>query len=123
MRWVVDGLNVIGSRPDGWWRDRRAAVRRLVAALDEFAAQRGDSVTLFLDGRPFPLTPGGVDVHFAPGGRNAADDALVQWLSEQPPPQRDGLRAVTSDATLAARIGALGVPVDGARGFREALER
>ena len=25
MRWVVDGNNVFGSRPDGWWNDRTAA--------------------------------------------------------------------------------------------------
>ena len=29
-RWVVDASNVIGSRPDGWWRDRHAAMVRLV---------------------------------------------------------------------------------------------
>ena len=36
-RWVVDASNVIGSRPDGWWRDRAGAARRLVAALDALA--------------------------------------------------------------------------------------
>src|SRR5262249_11419997 len=30
---VVDGANVMGSRPDGWWRDRPAAARRLLATL------------------------------------------------------------------------------------------
>lgn len=30
---VVDGANVVGSRPDGWWRDRAAAARRLAARL------------------------------------------------------------------------------------------
>jgi 8-oxo-dGTP diphosphatase len=28
---VVDAANVMGSRPDGWWRDRAGAARRLVA--------------------------------------------------------------------------------------------
>ena len=44
-RWVVDASNVIGSRPDGWWRDRAGAARRLVAALDDLAERtrrRGD---------------------------------------------------------------------------------
>ena len=36
-RWVVDASNVIGSRPDGWWRDRAGAARRLVEPLDRFA--------------------------------------------------------------------------------------
>jgi len=33
LRLVVDAANVIGSRPDGWWRDRAGAVRRLRDAL------------------------------------------------------------------------------------------
>ncbi|MBM3141325.1 MAG: NTP pyrophosphohydrolase, partial [Chloroflexi bacterium] len=32
-RLIVDAMNVIGSRPDGWWRDRPGAARRLVRAL------------------------------------------------------------------------------------------
>ena len=31
-RWIVDGMNVIGSRPTGWWRDRPGAMRGLVAS-------------------------------------------------------------------------------------------
>ena len=31
--WLVDGMNVIGSKPDGWWRDRTGAMRRLLAAF------------------------------------------------------------------------------------------
>jgi 8-oxo-dGTP diphosphatase len=30
---VVDGANVMGSRPDGWWRDRAGAATRLHADL------------------------------------------------------------------------------------------
>ncbi len=37
---IVDGANVVGSRPDGWWRDRAGAAVRL---YDELAglAERG----------------------------------------------------------------------------------
>ncbi|ACV77244.1 hypothetical protein Namu_0833 [Nakamurella multipartita DSM 44233] len=31
---LVDVANVMGSRPDGWWRDRRSAATRLLTALD-----------------------------------------------------------------------------------------
>jgi len=51
---VVDGMNVIGSRPDGWWRDRDGAARRLLTKLQRFAAATGGEVTLVLDGRPLP---------------------------------------------------------------------
>ena len=37
--WIVDGNNVMGSRPDGWWRDRRGAQRRLVERLETFAGR------------------------------------------------------------------------------------
>lgn len=30
---MVDGANVVGSRPDGWWRDRPGAARRLAGRL------------------------------------------------------------------------------------------
>ena len=44
--WIVDGNNVMGSRPDGWWRDRRGAQRRLVGRLEDFAAARDEPVTV-----------------------------------------------------------------------------
>jgi hypothetical protein len=31
---LVDIANVMGSRPDGWWRDRAAAATRLLKALE-----------------------------------------------------------------------------------------
>ena len=34
---VVDAANVVGSSPDGWWRDRAAATRRLVAGIEGLA--------------------------------------------------------------------------------------
>jgi len=30
---IVDGANVVGSRPDGWWRDRAGAARKLAGKL------------------------------------------------------------------------------------------
>jgi len=38
LRLVVDVANVMGSRPDGWWRDRVGAARRLVAACARLGA-------------------------------------------------------------------------------------
>jgi len=118
-RWVVDASNVVGARPDGWWRDRAGAARRLVAALDEFARRTGDAVTVVLDaGEPPPADR--VEVVVAPRrGRDAADDAIVALLAER---GGEGARVVTSDAELARRARALGADVEGAGGFRRRLD-
>jgi RNA methyltransferase, TrmH family len=119
-RWLVDGTNVVGSRPDGWWRDRPAAFRRLVDALSVLA-EAGDEVTVVFDGRPAPgLAPGdhgGVSVRWAERrGRDAADDVVVSLVAADEDPA--GLVVVTSDRGLAARVAALGAPVEGAASFR-----
>jgi hypothetical protein len=116
----VDGTNVVGSRPDGWWRDRPAAFRRLVETLTALAAG-GDEVTVVFDGRPAPGLEagdhGGVAVRWADRrGRDAADDAVVALVAADPDP---GSRVVvTSDRGLAARVQALGASVEGAAAFR-----
>ena len=81
-RLIVDGNNVIGSRPDGWWRDRPGASRRLVASLQSLARESDDRISVVLDGRPLPdLSEGvhdGVLVAYATrAGRDAADDRIA----------------------------------------------
>lgn len=111
-------MNVVGSRPDGWWRDRDGAVRRLVAELREFAEHAGDEVVVVFDGRPveFAVEPAPVEVRFASrSGRDAADDDIARIAAGDP-----GLTVVTSDAGLAARVGN---EVVGAGAFRARLAR
>jgi uncharacterized protein YaiI (UPF0178 family) len=118
-RWVVDASNVIGSRPDGWWRDRAGAARRLVAALDALAERTGEQVTVVLDaGEPPPAERVEVLVA-ARRGRDAADDAIVELLEAR---GGEGMRVVTSDAELGRRVRALGAEVEGAGGFRRRLD-
>src|SRR4051812_42987398 len=50
-RWFIDAMNVIGSRPDGWWRDREGAIRRFVDTVRAWAPG-GDEVTVVLDAGP-----------------------------------------------------------------------
>ena len=122
MRWLIDASNVIGSRPDGWWRDREGAARRLIAALGRFAETSGDPVTVVLDAGPAELAgaAGPVEVAIAPRrGRDAADDEIVRILEASATPA--AVRVVTSDRELARRARALGAEVEGARTFRERL--
>ncbi len=77
MPWLIDAMNVIGSRPDGWWRDREGAMRRLV---DEIRGWADDEVTVVLDSGPEDLTGtvGHVTVIRARRrGRDAADDEIA----------------------------------------------
>jgi predicted RNA-binding protein with PIN domain len=120
-RWLVDGMNLIGSRPDGWWRDRDGAMRRLTAELDAFARATGDPVVVVFDGRPREIDAGRVDVRFAARrGPDAADDDIAALAAADPDPGT--LRVVTSDAALADRVAATGAAVVGAGAFRRTLD-
>jgi predicted RNA-binding protein with PIN domain len=105
MTVVVDGSNVIGTVPDGWWRDRPAAARRLLARLQCLHARTGDEVLLVLDAVDPELPEGdhsGVAVYYATRrGRDAADDRIRELVGEL---DGDGLEVVTSDRALAADV-------------------
>jgi predicted RNA-binding protein with PIN domain len=120
---LVDGMNVIGSRADGWWRDRRGAMRALVEALETLAASEIEPITVIFDGRSFEL-PGresSVDVRFAPrGGPNAADDEIVALVADANHPA--DIHVVTSDLDLIERVRALGATSEGAGAFRRRLD-
>jgi hypothetical protein len=112
-------MNVIGSRPDGWWRDRRAAMQALAEQLSGWAA--GREVTVVFDGRPFELSVDGVEVRFASRrGPNAADDDIVRMVESDPDPA--ALRVVTSDSDLARRVAKVGAEVVPAGSFRGSLD-
>jgi predicted RNA-binding protein with PIN domain len=117
---VVDGMNVIGTRPDGWWRDRAGATRRLLTRLQALRRVIGEPVTLVLDGRPLPDVPEGdhddVQVLYARrGGRDAADDRLVEFVRDlDDTGDVTDVTVVTSDRGLRARAHELGATVVGA---------
>jgi len=114
MTLFIDAMNVIGSRPDGWWRDREGAIRRL---LDEIRAWADGDVVVVLDAGPDDVlgTAAGVTVvRAARRGRDAADDEIARLAGA-------GDRVVTSDATLAARVRARGAEVEGAGAFLRRL--
>ena len=113
---VVDGNNVMGSRPDGWWKDRAGAARRLVEQIGGWAT--GD-VLVYFDGAPVEgmPSPEHVEVRYATRrGRDAADDDIAAYVTAQP-----SVRVVTSDAELARRVREAGGDVVGARWLLDQL--
>lgn len=105
---VVDGNNVMGSRPDGWWRDRRAAARRLVEGLDRWQAVHATPVLVVFDGAPGDdvTAPArvGLEVCFARrAGRDAADDRIVEEVEARFADEPD-LAVATADRGLIERL-------------------
>jgi predicted RNA-binding protein with PIN domain len=122
MRWLIDGMNVIGTRPDGWWHDRDAAMLRLVKLIEDWAAYEGEDVTVVFERKPSPpIRSSVIEVAHAPRPRaDAADDEIIRRLRADPNPDR--VRVVTSDRWLADRAGAVGASVEGAESFRSRID-
>ena len=119
---VVDGNNVMGSRPDGWWKDRAGAAKGLVEQLGDWAAHTGEDVLVVFDGaKPESVpAPDRVEVRYARRrGPDAADDDIAELVATAADPE--GLRVVTSDADLARRIREHGAEVAGARWLLDQL--
>ncbi|MGC0371240.1 NUDIX domain-containing protein [Microbacterium sp. SLBN-111] len=128
---IVDVANVVGSVPDGWWKDRAGAASRLLAQLSQLATQGVDAEQLGLSAtRWFPFVAAvlegdartaeqvdHVDVVRAPGSGDDEIVAVAHRLIES----RNPVVVVTSDRGLAARVEELGASVRGARWLREQL--
>lgn len=123
MRYLVDAMNVIGTRPDGWWRDRHAAMVSLVDLLERWVAQTGSDVTVVFEQPPRPpIRSTMIEIaHAAKAGPDSGDHELIRLLRLDGSPAE--VRVVTSDRFLGDRALALGAAVEPALAFREMLER
>ena len=114
-RVFVDGNNVMGSRPDGWWRDRAEAARRLVAEITPVALGHGGAWTIVFDGEEPPTMPLPSErltvIHTGHGRRNGADDRIVELVDALP--NWAASLVYTSDAKLRTRVVAAGTQVVG----------
>lgn len=124
---VVDGANVVGSRPDGWWHDRAGAARRLAgqlaAALTDDPAALATALTgsaadltlhLVLEGAAkrvadLPSHPR-LRVLAAPTDGDSAIAGLVEDLVEG---SDADVLVVTADRALRARVHAAGADTAG----------
>jgi predicted RNA-binding protein with PIN domain len=115
-------MNLIGSRPDGWWKDRTEAMRLMAWELRAFAEDTGEDLTVVFDGRPIDsvLRGHGIEVQFAPGGTNAADRRIERLVGDSEAPGE--ITVVTSDKALSRAVTAAGASVVGSGEFRARLD-
>ncbi|MDX6764203.1 MULTISPECIES: NYN domain-containing protein [Streptomyces] len=112
---IVDAANVVGSVPDGWWRDRRGAAERLRDRLAD--RDGGEEVVLVVEGAAGGVgSVPGVRVETAPG---SGDDLIVELAAAH---ARDGCSVVvvTADRALRERVRAHGARCVGPRTVRPA---
>lgn len=118
---VVDAANCVGSVPDGWWRDRAGATRRLRDAISPDALRQAldldetPSVVLVVEGQARGVeSTDVVRVVDAPG---SGDDMIVE-VAEQSTTQGEQTVVVTADRGLRARVTSLGARIVGPRVVR-----
>lgn len=107
---VVDAANVVGSRPDGWWRNRHAAAVRLRDALEPLASDH--EVILVVEGQARGVASvDHVKVVAAPG---SGDDEIVRVAAAM---KKRGRRVivVTADRELRRRLDEISAEVIGPR--------
>jgi hypothetical protein len=113
---IVDAANVVGSVPDGWWRDRRGAAERLRdrLAADGVPGHAGPvEIVLVVEGAARGVTPvPGVRIESAPGSGDDHMVALVAAAGDRP------VLVVTADRELRHRVTELGAEVAGPRTVR-----
>lgn len=112
---IVDGANVVGSVPDGWWLDRRGAAVRLRDAIASLSMtglgpiEPPLDVVLVVEGRARGLESSDtVSVIEADG---SGDDKIVELVRGS----ADEVVVVTADRELRDRVEALGATVVGPR--------
>jgi hypothetical protein len=119
---VIDAANVIGSRPDGWWRDRPGAARRFVEQVHASVAagQLDPPVTVVLEGRArsgaAEAEPDGVDGVAVVHATGEGDDTIAVLAGEH----RDVV-VVTADRGLAERVRLVDAQVVGPKWLLERL--
>lgn len=126
---VVDAANVVGSVPDGWWKDRAGAAGRLRSELagisvpaDAFGVggtQWFPQVALVVEGQARALedVADSIDVVRAAA---SGDDAIVEEASRRMA-GGEAVLVITSDRGLRARVEEIGARVQSAGWLRGVL--
>lgn len=104
---VVDGANVVGSRPDGWWKDRAAAARRL---HDQLAVSdlSYDLIVLVLEGAAKAGVAAGLDHDVATVHAPGDGDSTIASEARTAAARGDAVTVVTADRLLQAAVHSVG---------------
>lgn len=117
---VVDAANVVGSKPDGWWRDRAGAARRLLDDLTRLPDAA--DILVVLEGTAKSAATG-IEPQFAPlrlvQADGSGDDSIVDVVAAASIP----VTVVTADRGLRARVEALGATTVGPRWLWDSIDR
>jgi predicted RNA-binding protein with PIN domain len=106
---VVDGANVVGARPDGWWKDRAGAARRLHEQL--VTADLDDAITevvLVLEGQAKAGVKKGRDGHVTVVHAPQDGDSEIVRQAHKAADAGNDVTVVTADRLLAARVAKAG---------------
>ena len=104
---VVDGANVVGSRPDGWWRDRAGAAARLHGRL-AVADTSYDEIVLVLEGQAKAGVPKGRDGHLRTVHASRDGDATITDETRAARERGEDVIVITADRGLRQRVEAVG---------------
>lgn len=104
---VVDGANVVGARPDGWWKDRAGAARRLHEEL-LVADIEHDHVVLVLEGQAKGGVRPGRDAHVRTVHAARDGDATIVAEARAAVERGHQVVVVTADRALDARVHGVG---------------
>lgn len=118
---VVDGANVVGSRPDGWWRDRAGAAGRLHARLVS-GRLAYNTVLLVLEGQARAGVEAGRDHHVETVHADADGDTTIARLVRDAISSGASCEVVTADRALAAEVEHAGARVRRPNWLLELLE-
>lgn len=122
---VVDAANVIGHKPDGWWKDRAAAVRRLLVPLVRYAAARPhQAVVVVVEGKAKPVateasTTNAYDPVEIIAARGSGDDRILEFIEKHGTDSSDSsappIALVTADRELCRLARSLGASITSPR--------
>ena len=104
---VVDGANVVGSRPDGWWKDRAGAARRLHERL-AVTDLPFDTVVLVLEGAAKAGVAAGRDHDLVTVHAPRDGDSTISSEARSASARGDAVTVVTADRLLEAAVGSVG---------------